>query len=169
MKIIPATKEHLDQISEIYQYYILNSVATFRTTKDGTLDVESFYKDHQKRSLPLLVALEEDQVIGYCYLYPYKKEYSGYNHTFCDTIYINPNHLGKSVGSKLLESMILESKANSKVHNIISKIAIDIGQEVNASIALHKKFGFVVVGRMSGVGYKDDQVIDVVTMQLKLN
>jgi len=167
MKIIPAQTEHLSQISEIYQFYILNSIATFRKAQDGLVEIESFFKDQQRRSLPFLVAIDGEKVIGYSYLYPYKKEFSGYNPTFYDTIYIHPDHLGKGIGKQLLESIILEAKANPKIQNIISIIAVEKDEDLNASMALHQKFGFTVVGRMIEVGYKLGRSIDVVNMQLQ--
>ena len=48
------------------------------------------------------------------------------------------------------------------VHQVIAVIA-DTGSD--ASVALHRRFGFTYAGRLTGVGFKHGRWVDTVLMQ----
>jgi L-amino acid N-acyltransferase YncA len=87
-----------------------------------------------------------------------------YRHTVEDTIYVAPDQLRQGLGGMLLKGVI-ESCRNAEVEQVIAVIA-ETGDP--ASEALHKRAGFIEVGRLNRVGFKHGQWIDTVLMQLSL-
>ena len=79
-------------------------------------------------------------------------------------IYLRPAATGKRAGTKLLETLIAESKA-AGVKEIVAVIS-DKGAE--ASIALHERFGFKHQGHLAKVGFKFGRWLGTVLMQKSL-
>lgn len=157
MKIIQAKKVHYEQIVKIYNWAITNTTSTFDTDEKSLSDYEDFLNSFV--SHPLIVAVEGDEVIGWGCLKPYSQR-KAYDDTVELSIYLDPNHHGKGVGTKVMQELI--NLANKKkYHTILSRVTV----ESTASIKLHKKFGFFEVGAMKEVGLKFGRRIDVLLMQ----
>ena len=164
VNIISAQQKHISQICEIYNYYVKHSIATFSKDEYKENSFREILLENQRNNIPFLVAVnKEDEVIGYSYLQPYNSERAGYKFTFSNAIYLNPDHLGKGIGNKLLVDLISAAKSTN-IHSIISLIAIAPDEDNNASSILHNKHCFKNVGRSSEVGRKFEQWIDVITM-----
>ena len=141
-------------LAEIYNYYILNSIATFEETIiDG--------KEMEKRiqsvipQLPWLVYEEEGQVIGYAYANQWKAR-SAYRHSVESTVYLKNGETAKGVGSALYKEL-LKILTDTEVHSIIGGISIPNA----SSVHLHEKFGYEKVAHFKEVGYKFGKWIDV--------
>ncbi|MEV4298877.1 GNAT family N-acetyltransferase [Microbispora rosea] len=87
-----------------------------------------------------------------------------YRHTVEDSIYLAPGWTGRGLGSALLGALV-DRCTQANLRQVIAVIA-DTGSD--ASTALHKRFGFTHVGRLTGVGYKHGRWIDTVLMQRTL-
>ena len=88
---------------------------------------------------------------------------TAYDETVELSIYIDPNHHGKRLGSKLMEELIVLGK-KINLHTILSRVT----SESLASIKLHEKFDFFEVGTMKEVGLKFGRRVDVIFMQKML-
>ncbi len=148
-------------ITDIYNYYIQNSVITFETdpvSQETMLQrIESITAD-----FPCLVYVEDDRIVGYCYVHAWKEK-RAYRYTVENTIYVSPRHQGKGIGKELLAALINECQA-AGFHSLIA--CITEGNE--ASNRLHEKFGFKQVSRFTKVGYKFGRWLDVLDFQLLL-
>ena len=102
-------------------------------------------------------------MIGYTYASDWKKR-TAYRKTVETAIYLDPDHLGKGIGSTLKAAMIDELKERG-FHCVISGIALPNP----ASIAMCEKFGFKKVAHFKQVGYKFGEWIDVAYWQLILS
>jgi len=71
---------------------------------------------------------------------------------------------GKGIGKLLMEPLIRHAREKD-VHAIIA--VIDATNE--ASVRLHRGFGFEEVGRFREVGYKFDRWLDLTFMELVLD
>ena len=79
------------------------------------------------------------------------------------TIYVHPEAQGKGVGSQLLLHLIGQAKL-SGYWMLQSSIF-----EVNlASIQLHKKSGFTIVGLRKGIARKNEQWVNTILMEQHL-
>lgn len=161
MTIRPIKLSDAKAITDIYNHYILNSVASFETEalsidlmKKRIIDISS--------NFPFLVCEIDNQIIGYCYAHPWK-ERAAYKHTLETTVYIATAHLHKGIGKVLMEELIYLCKKQG-FHSLIACIT---GNN-DASIALHDKLGFKKVSHFKQVGYKHNQILDVVDYQLLL-
>lgn len=158
----PATKNDAKQITDIYNYYILNTTVTFEKTPiDSDTMVERILQTQIK--YPWLVLEVEEQILGYAYATDWKPR-GAYRHSVEATVYLKHDQSGHGYGSRLYAELI-NQLSNLKVHTIIGGIA----QPNDGSIALHEKFGFKKVAHFKEVGYKFDQWIDVAYWQLILS
>ncbi|MEE6261456.1 GNAT family N-acetyltransferase [Plantactinospora sonchi] len=163
-EITPATAADLAAITDIYAHYVTGSVATFDETPPDVDHWRQRLADLTGRGLPFLVARVDGLVAGYAYAGPYRPK-PAYRHTVEDTIYLAPGRAGQGLGRALLGAL-LPAARSAGARQMVAVIA-DTGSD--ASAALHRRFGFVEVGRLVGVGYKHDRWIDTVLMQRDLS
>jgi L-amino acid N-acyltransferase YncA len=160
----PATRADLPNVREIYNHYVLNSTVTF---DEDTMSLAALRKKFDKvvaLGLPFIVAENPaGQILGYAYVYPWKEK-AAYRFTVENSIYLGPASTGKGLGKALLGELITRSKA-AGVKEIIAVIA-DKGAD--ASIAIHKNFGFKEIGHMGKVGFKFGRWLGTVLMQKSL-
>jgi L-amino acid N-acyltransferase YncA len=106
----------------------------------------------------------DGHVVGYAYASPWRPK-PAYRHTVEDSVYVAPGWSGRGVGSALLGSL-LDACARAGVRQVVAVIA-DTGSD--ASAALHRRFGFARVGRLTAVGHKHGRWVDTVLMQRSLH
>ncbi|MBP2436287.1 GNAT family N-acetyltransferase [Microbacterium amylolyticum] len=162
--IRPAEMRDIEDIREIYNYYVTNSVVTFdekRWTRRQWVDK---FQHLRKLGLPFLVAeAGNGQVLGYALASPWSGK-SSFRYTAENSIYLGPGAMGKGLGRALLVAL-LDACEEFGLRQLVAVIS-DSGAE--ASIALHEKLGFEEVGRMGRVGFKFDRWLGVVHLQKQL-
>jgi L-amino acid N-acyltransferase YncA len=153
----------LPYITRIYGHHVLNGTATFEIDPPSEAEMARRRETVLALDLPYLVAVKGDDVVGYAYAGAYRPR-PGYRFTVEDSIYIHPEHCGCGAGRALLGAL-LEDCRQGPWQQMIAVI----GDTSNlASIGLHRKFGFRLVGTLHGVGFKFDRWIDSVLLQLPL-
>lgn len=154
----------LPDIREIYNHYVMNSTVTF-DDKPMTLKAwRTKYAQVVKAKMPMLVAESANgNILGFAYVYPWKEKVA-YRFTVEDSIYLGPASTGKGLG-KVLMAALIESSRAAGLKEIIAVIA---DQGADASIQMHKNFGFKEVGRMGKVGFKFDRWLGTVMLQKSL-
>lgn len=154
----------LVEITEIYNYYIQNSVVTFDVDE---MDVQAWRdKFHwlQELGLPFIVAESASgQILGFAYVAPWRLK-AAYKRTVEDSIYLRPAAMGKRLGTRLLEELLTQSK-QAGIKEVVAVIS-DKGAE--SSIALHEHFGFKHQGQLAKVGFKFGRWLGTVLMQKSL-
>jgi phosphinothricin acetyltransferase len=162
--IRPARAEDLPDIREIYNHYVMNSTVTFDEKAMSLKAWRAKFSHIEKANMPILVAMSpNDNLLGFAYVYPWK-ERTAYRYTVEDSIYLGPASTGKGLGTVLMAALIDASKA-AGLREIIAVIA---DQGADASIQMHKNFGFKEVGRMGKVGFKFDRWLGTVMLQKSL-
>ncbi len=160
----PATKDDVKEITDIYNYYVINSVVTFdieKTTEATWLDKLEYLNG---LDLPFIVAQSASgDVLGFAYVAPWRAK-AAYRRTVENTIYLRPAAIGKRLGTKLLAELIVQSKA-AGVREIVAVIS-DKGADT--SIALHEAFGFKKQGHLAKVGFKFNRWLGTVLLQKSL-
>ena len=75
----------------------------------------------------------------------------------------------RGVANELMQALVEQCRA-AEYRQMIAIVACrgDAGLEKIASVQLYRKLGFVNSGRLRGVGYKHDQWLDIVLLQLAL-
>ena len=163
-QIRDARVEDLPSVREIYNHYVANSTVTFDEKPMTLASLRSKFQHATKLGMPFLVAASPTgQILGYAYVYPWKEK-AAYRFTVENSIYLGPAATGKGLGQELLAELIIRSR-EAGLKEIIAVIA-DKGAD--ASIAMHRKFGFKEIGHMGKVGYKFDRWLGTVLLQKSL-
>ena len=93
-------------IVDIYNEYVVNSVATFETEPLRVEEMEGRIAGISA-SYPYLVYVDQDEVVGYCYAHTWKEK-AAYKYTLETTVYLSPRYKGKGIGRQLMERLIEE-------------------------------------------------------------
>ena len=118
---------------------------------------------HRRSRLPYLVAEIDGQVAGYAYANTYRTRVA-YQWTVENSVYVDARFQGKGVGTGLLQALI-----DACVARGYRQMVAVIGEPTNtASIKLHERFGFELVGVFRGLGRKHGRWLDTVQMQRAL-
>ncbi len=91
-------------ISDIYNYYIENTIVTFEENKICEDEMVERIKSHNP-NLPWLVYEENKQIYGYAYVSEWKSR-SAYRYSVEISIYLDHTKLGKSIGTKLYKKLL---------------------------------------------------------------
>jgi phosphinothricin acetyltransferase len=150
-----ATEDDADAIAEIYNHYILDTVVTFEEQALSAGEMSRRIDKVSSDSLPYLVAVRDDAVVGYAYAARWH-ERSAYRYSVETTIYLESRHVGKGIGSRLY-SVLLDQLEGRGLHVAMGGIALPNP----GSVALHEKLGFRKVAHYREVGFKFGQWIDV--------
>lgn len=153
-----AGPDDAEAIRAIYNVYVTTSTVTFDLVP-RTLADQHAWLAARTGAHTALVAVEDDVVVGFGSLSPYK-ERPAYSTSVEDSVYVDVTQQGKGVGRLLLGSL-LEAAQASGFHAVFARIVG--GHE--ASIGLHAGFGFEVVGTEREVGRKFGKWLDVVLME----
>lgn len=143
-----------EQIAEIYNYYVLNSHATFEIEAVGVDEIENRIHEISAK-YPYFVLVEENEILGYAYASLYKTR-AAYKPSVEISVYVRNGIHQKGIGTKLY-TKLFEELGKSKVHAIIAGISLPN----EASVKLHENFGMKKVAHFEEVGFKLGHWIDV--------
>ena len=154
MTIQSLTEIHYPAVRRIYLEGIATGNATFETEAPSWEKWDQSHLQHSR-----FVALEGEEVLGWAALSPVssRRVYIGVAEV---SVYIAPGHRGKGVGKRLLQDLIASSEANG-----IWTLQAGIFPENEASVMLHQKFGFRILGRRERIGKIKDVWRDTVQLE----
>jgi phosphinothricin acetyltransferase len=133
--IEPLQPAHWPAVREIYREGIETGQATFETAGPTW---EIWDKAH--RSDCRLIALIENQIVGWAALSPVSKR-QVYNGVAEVSIYIAAAARGQGIGKKLMQALVAVSEEAG-----IWTLQSTVFRENEVSVALHQTFGFRIVG-----------------------
>jgi phosphinothricin acetyltransferase len=154
-----ARVDDIPAITDIYNDAIANTVATFDTDQKTMEEQLDWYESHGSMH-PILVAVQEDEVVGWASLSSYSSR-CAYSETAEISVYVRDGYRGKGTGKKLAERL-LQAGRDASLHTVIA--LVESGNK--ASIHIFGQFGFEHVGVMREVGRKFGRLLDVSIMQL---
>jgi len=162
--LLDATPCDARAIGALYGHYVRTSPATFEEEAPDDGEICARLAAISRAGLPWRVALGPDgAVAGYAYAALYRTR-TAYRYTVENSVYVAPNALGHGIGSALMRDLI-----GRCAHAGYRQMLAVIGDSANeASIRLHAKLGFELIGIHRAVGFKFGRWIDVVHMQLAL-
>jgi phosphinothricin acetyltransferase len=157
--IRPATEDDVSAITAIYAWNVDNGTGTFALEAPAREEMLAGYHHVMGLRLPYLVAVENDDVLGYAYAAPFRTR-PAYKYGVEDSIYLAPEATGRGIGKALLQRLM----ELCTERGLYSMIAV-IGDSDNlASIAVHKSLGFEHTGHLPRAGFKFGRWLDVVFM-----
>ena len=148
-------------LCDIYNEYVENTIITFEI--DAVSEQEMQRRIHRiSEDFPWIVYEENSEIKGYAYAAQWNIR-DAYKFCLETTVYLNKNSTTRGIGS-LLYGNLLKKIRDGAYHSVIGRIALPN----DASIALHKKFGFTLAGHFKEAGWKFNHWIDVQYWQLML-
>jgi phosphinothricin acetyltransferase len=154
---------HSDEIRAIYNEAILNTTASWAYAAHTPESMASWFRTKAAKGYPVVGAEDDDGALLGFATYGTFREHAGYKYTVEHSIYVDARHRGRGVGGALLKELIAAATAHD-FHMLIG--AIDAANP--ASIALHRKFGFVHCASIKEAGFKFGRWLDVEFYQLIL-
>lgn len=157
-----AVEDDLPAILAIHNDEILHGTAIWWRDPVDLANRQALLRSLRAKSYPFLVAEREGAVVGYASFGEFRPQ-DGFDRTVETSVYVHPDHHRQGVASALLPRLIGAARELGK-HTLVG--GIDATNA--ASLDLHRRFGFVEVGRMPQVGFKFGRYLDLVFMQLLL-
>ena len=171
----PATQQDAPSINAILTYYALNTVMTFATSAqpDSAL-ISKLDSITVKYNLPFYVAALRSpastsarnvgesnighEVIGICYISPYRPERLAYSHTGELSLFVHHAYHDRGIGSALLRTVLTVTR-ESKIREVLAIMAVDeMGKDNGLALRdYYKRWGFREVGTLEKVGFKFDR------------
>lgn len=164
MEIRTGQLADVSSITDIFNYYIEHSNARFEESPlslDNRLKWFSQFKPDSRHQI--YVAIDSGKLIGFACSQPYRAM-AAFDETVEVTVYLAPFIQGKGVGSKLYEKLFGAIQAHG-VHRVLSGVALPN----EASIALHKRFGFREVGVFNKYAKKNGEYISSMWLEKMLS
>lgn len=162
MIIRQAEKTDLLEIKDILNDNIANTTVNFDYGQKDDEYMENWFSYKSKNKFPILIAEIEGKVAGYASYGPFRP-WDGYRLSIEHSIYTHNYYQRRGVGKALIEALILQAKAEG----YRTMIGCIDAKNIN-SIHFHQKFGFDIVGKFKDIGFKFNNWLDCVFVQLIL-
>jgi phosphinothricin acetyltransferase len=148
------TEQDSLKILEIYKMGLNTRNATFETEVPLW---SQWDKNHLKHSR--FVFIEHGSLLGWVALSPVssRKAYRGVAEV---SIYVDTNFLGQGIGLQLMDELIRSSEENG-----IWTLSSSIFPENLATLRLHEKFGFKVIGKREKIAQLDGKWKDTIILE----
>ena len=159
--IRPITKDGIPYCLDIYNYEVVNGVATLDLEPRTLPEWQEWYEAHQTSEHCIFVGFMDDVVVGYASLSPYRPK-EAYKSTVELSIYIHQDYRGRGIATQLMAHILEIAKNDPLLHNVVS--VITAGNE--GSTKLHARFGFTYCGLTPQVGFKHGKYQDTETYAL---
>jgi L-amino acid N-acyltransferase YncA len=147
-------KEDWPAVREIYEQGIAGRNATFETEVPAWDAWDRSHLDGHR-----LVAVDDGRVVGWAALAPVS-ERCVYGGVAENSVYVDSSAHGRGIGKALLERLITDAERAG-----IWTIQTGVFPENEASIALHLRCGFRVVGTRERLGRLDGEWRDVLFLE----
>jgi phosphinothricin acetyltransferase len=157
-RIRPARDGDLAALVDLYNHYIVHTPITFDVQPMTIDERRPWFDAHQSSGRHrLLVAVDavDERILGYATTSRWRPK-AAYDTTVESSIYCHPDATGRGIGT-LLYGALFDAIASENVHRIVAGATMPN----EASVKLHKRFGFREVGVFSSVGFKFGKYWDV--------
>ena len=163
MQVRLARLDDAEAIRAIYNREVTASTVTFDLVPRSSAEQRAWLQERSGAHAVVVAADSAGQVVGFGSLSPYRDR-PAYRTTVEDSVYVHHDHRGSGVGALLLEELLAVAGRHG-FHTVIARIVGDH----QASIALHRRHGFTMVGVEREVGRKFGRWLDVAVMQRLLD
>jgi phosphinothricin acetyltransferase len=155
-----ATLGDLPRLTEIYNHYVMTTPITFDLEPFTPEQRVPWFEEHTAGGRHQLVVAEEDaRVVGFACSGQFRVK-RAYDTTVETTIYCAPEATGHGIGTALYGELF-KALANEDINRFVAAITLPN----DASISLHKRFGFRQVGVFSENGRKFGRYWDVAWLE----
>lgn len=161
VKVTAGTEDDLAAIVGILNDTAASSIARFETRPVSVAERRDWFGQFSPTGpYRLVVARGGDQVLGYACSQRYR-DLEAFRETVEVSIALDVSSRGQGVGTALYRALFGSLDGEPSVHVALAGIALPN----DASVALHRKFGFTEVGTFREYAIKDGRYISSVWMQ----
>jgi len=155
-RIRTAERRDLARITEIYNYYVLNTPVTFDVEPYTVEGREAWFTQFSATGRHRLIVAEENGIVmGYAGTTRFRPK-AAYETTVETTVYCAPEAIGNGLGKRLYAELFAVLR-DEDIHRFVAVYVLPNP----ATEALHRRFGFRVVGVLSENGRKFGKYWDV--------
>ena len=165
MRTINCTHEvHAPAILDILNEAIIHSTALYDYKARTAESMVGWFRAKQAGNFPVIGAVDEaGMLLGFA-SYGTFRAWPAYKYSVEHSIYIHKDHRGQGLGMVLMQALIAAA-IGQNYHVLIG--GLDAANA--ASIALHRKLGFVHAGTIRDAGFKFGRWLDLAFYQLILD
>jgi phosphinothricin acetyltransferase len=160
--IVPASRQDLPEILQIYNEVIRTSTAVYREAEYSEEGGAAWFDAKRAAGLPFIVAKDASGIVGFGSLGDFRMP-PCYRHSVEHSVHVRADRRGLGIGRRLVVELMNLAEGMHK-HVMIAGIDAD-----NAiSIKLHETLGFIKVAHFHQVGFKFGRWLDLVFMECRL-
>jgi phosphinothricin acetyltransferase len=159
MRIRAATNADLPSILAIYNDVVANTTAIYDERASTPEERQAWFEARGRHGLPVLVAELDSEVVGFSSFGEWRSRW-GYRYTVEHSVHVRADCRGKGFGRALIEALFPRAAALG-MHTMIGHI----DSAATASLRLHEKLGFRMIGTFREVAQLRNRWLDVVAMQ----
>jgi phosphinothricin acetyltransferase len=162
MRIRDATDSDVPAILAIYNDVVANTTAIY-DERPSTLDErQAWFEGRRSKNMPVLVGELNGEVMGFSTFGEWRSRW-GYRYTVEHSVHVRVDCRGKGFGRRLIEALFPRAAALG-MHTMIGHI----DSAATASLRLHEKLGFKMVGTFREVGRLREGWLNVVAVQREI-
>lgn len=164
MEFVTCTYEaHAGEILSILNEVIINSTALYDYKPRTPESMSVLFQVKQAANFPIIGAISPAGELAGFASYGTFRAWPAYKYSVEHSVYIRKDHQGSGLGLALMQRLIAKA-VKQQYHVMIGGI-----DESNvASVALHKKLGFIHAGTIRHAGFKFGRWLDLAFYQLIL-
>lgn len=162
LELRTATPADAPRLAEIYNHYILHSTATFEVSPVTDEEMAHRIVDISA-SFPYFVGLLQGRIVGYCYAHPWNTRAACQGRSLETTVYVDHEAGRCGVGSALMRHLISRCRQDG-----YRALIANITDRNHASMAMHEKLGFRMVGHYREVAEKMGLVLGTIAYELMI-
>jgi phosphinothricin acetyltransferase len=164
VRLIDCDRRRSPELLAIFNEAIINSTALYDYRPRTPAMMDAWFDVKQRGGYPVIGAVDdEDRLRGFA-TYGVFRERPAYKYTVEHSVYVSHDSRGQGLGRRLLEALI-ERARQQDYHTLIGGIDADNA----ASIALHRRLGFVYCGEIRDAGFKFGRWLNLHFYQLILD
>ncbi len=162
MKIIPLTIEQIKPFHTALDQVCREKIYLTRHQAPPLAKTKEFFLEITKNNSPAFIAVDNNQVIGWCDVAVHKAD--NLKHSGTLGMGIIANYRGKGLGTALLKETINAAKKLG-----LERIQLEVMDFNDAAYKLYKKFGFTEEGRKKRGAKIEGKYADMIMMGLLLD
>jgi phosphinothricin acetyltransferase len=162
MRIRDATDADVPAILTIYNDVVTSTTAIYDERPSTLEERQAWFEGRRSKNFPVLVGELNGEVVGFSTFGEWRSRW-GYRYTVEHSVHVRADCRGKGFGRKLIEVLFPRAVALG-MHTMIGHI----DSAATASLRLHEKLGFKMVGTFREVGRLREGWLNVVAVQREL-
>src|SRR5882672_3820240 len=162
MRIRDATDADVPAILTIYNDVVTNTTAIYDERPSTLEERQAWFDGRRSKNFPVLVGELNGEVVGFSSFGEWRSRW-GYRYTVEHSVHVRADCRGRGFGQALIEALFPRAAALG-MHMMIGHI----DSAATASLRLHEKLGFTLIGTFREVGRLHNRWLSVVAVQREI-